>query len=401
MKFKLSILLLIIIIICNPACSEEIGNIFPVTGNPVIHSVPEIIVTGTTLVNLKDRISTGKGTSAKIVFNDGSIITMKENTEISLHRSFIKIKRGNSIFKMHKLGKKFKIYSPSLVVGIYGTEFILDVSTSGDTMVSLQTGKIKVSAIYGNKKSCFLNPGQSVIGTKKGLLEVYKTKLVLNIGTKDSSITSEQFEEIETGDEELENMESTGDLFFYDMIFRNTETKDRIDLSWCLKVNGYNELNGKKLESLSGEKVVINKLEPGYYDLTLIISGLEHTFPFELNSENSGSTLKLFLHRDIYKLYIGDMLIRIQTEEIEKHVKVFATSNGHRNRIYFKANDPKNEFTGFHVDVYQGYKLYFYSLVEAEQPSLMEFYYDGKVETGKKYIKLVPIKYAADHKIKF
>ena len=47
---------------------------------------------------------------------------------------------------------KYKISTPTCIIGIYGTEFIVDVSNSGDSVISLKTGKIKITAISGKKK---------------------------------------------------------------------------------------------------------------------------------------------------------------------------------------------------------------------------------------------------------
>ncbi|MCK5685241.1 FecR domain-containing protein, partial [bacterium] len=341
MNLKSILLLLLFITFCTFAHADVIGKIIPLTGIPVIHSTPVIQVVSPSNINLKDRISTGKGITAKAVLNNGSTIVLKENTEMTFHKTFIKVKHGKSSFTMHKTGNKFKIYTPAVVIGIYGTDFEVDVLPSGDSEISLQTGKIKVTSIWGNKDSKFLKPGESIKGTKSGLSKIFKTELVLNTGIQSVNFTTEQ-SEIVPEEEIFDNLELSGDLCCYIRIFQNNRKRSLIENTWIIKVNGYDKYNGQQLSFSGGQKAFIKNLEPGYYDFTIILNGIEYTFPYELNRENSESIIKLLFENFRFKIYIGNMLKNLQYPEILKHLKIYVTAGGIKNQLYFPDNDKRN-----------------------------------------------------------
>ncbi len=90
----------------------------------------------------KDIVTTGKNGTVSIVFNDGSILNLTENSIIAIDNFVFKpatkdfnfalnMKKGKGIFESGKIGKispeSFKLKFPDGVVGIRGTKFLLEV----------------------------------------------------------------------------------------------------------------------------------------------------------------------------------------------------------------------------------------------------------------------------------
>ncbi|MCK5683625.1 FecR domain-containing protein [bacterium] len=399
MNIKIILLLLLFINIITFSHANVIGKLIPLEGFSVIHGTPEIQVTKPTDLNTNDRISTGKGVTAKIILTNGTSIKLKENTELAIHKSFIKVKRGNSTFTFHKSGKKFKIFTPTVLLAVYGTEFIVEVSPAGDSVISLLKGKVEVTALSGNKNSSFLKPGESINGTKTGLSEVFKTKLVLNNRPDESKsipVLDEESEEIEE-----ENLEMNGNLRCFIKVSKNNPTMDVTSYPWLLKVNGYNKFNGKQLSYSGQQKAFINKLEPGYYDFSLIISGSEYTFPYDINPKTSGSTIKLFIERFLIKFSVGDMEKYLTNDELSKFIRIFVSNGDIRNQIYFKFQNTENKSSGYQVSIRECNQIGIGFPVEKEMPSLIELFYTGDAVTSRKHIKIIPIKNKYLYDVKF
>ena len=113
-----------------------------------------------------DIIRTGSGAAAEIMYNDGSKISVKENSSLRIGSSAIKGSDSPSLIsgritgKFAKLKKgKNKVYTPTIVCAIRGTEFDVSVSKSGDSRVDLADGKLDINNPYGKVK---LNRGQNV-----------------------------------------------------------------------------------------------------------------------------------------------------------------------------------------------------------------------------------------------
>lgn len=111
-----------------------------------------------------DIIKTGSGSNAEITYKDRSKIAIKEKSTVTVGNSGIKdsdnvsLSSGNIFATFLKMGKdnKKKVYTPTAVASVRGTEFKVSVSKSGETRVELDEGKLDLNNPYGEKK---LEPG--------------------------------------------------------------------------------------------------------------------------------------------------------------------------------------------------------------------------------------------------
>jgi FecR-like protein len=117
------------------------------------------------ILNSGDIIITGKRSSIVIKYDDQSKITINSNSKAKVGNLKIKGSSNISIFsgslsgKYSKLRKgSRKIYSPTTVAAIRGTEFTIGVSRSGKTNINLSEGKLDINNPYGRSK---LNSGEN------------------------------------------------------------------------------------------------------------------------------------------------------------------------------------------------------------------------------------------------
>jgi len=117
------------------------------------------------ILNSGDIIITGKRSSIVIKYKDQSKITINSNSKVKVGDLKIKGSDNISIFsgslsgKYTKLRKgSKKIYSPTTVAAIRGTEFTIGVSRSGKTNVNLSEGKLDINNPFGKKR---MNSGEN------------------------------------------------------------------------------------------------------------------------------------------------------------------------------------------------------------------------------------------------
>lgn len=93
-------------------------------------------------LQVKDIVVTEKDSSAGIIFDDGSSLTLGENSYIAIEEFVFKpleqefdfnlyIEKGKTVFKSGKIGKlapdNFQMRIPRGIIGIRGTKFLVDV----------------------------------------------------------------------------------------------------------------------------------------------------------------------------------------------------------------------------------------------------------------------------------
>ncbi|HCC48601.1 MAG TPA: hypothetical protein DEQ38_10885 [Elusimicrobia bacterium] len=126
-----------------------------------------------------DAVRTGKGAWCEILFRDGSFIKMDAQSETAAEElkagaqervfsfSFL---RGRALWLAGKVapGKKskFQVRTPSAVCAVRGTDFSVDVSTSGETTVGLFEGRLAVSGAGAEKE---LAAGSEAYAASAGL----------------------------------------------------------------------------------------------------------------------------------------------------------------------------------------------------------------------------------------
>ena len=400
MKFKLVLFLLLLITLITSANADVIGQLIPLKGKPVIHGTPEIKVVSPTDLNINDIISTGNGVKAKIILKDKTLLLLKENTRLKIHKNFIKIKHGFTTLRYFKTGKKYKVFTPTSIMSIYGTTFTVSVSLDGNSVVSLIEGIIKVTALYGNKKNHILNPGEFVKSSKSGLSDIFKIESVLKGKLIKDDTTIKKPEEIQNEEEEiLENLEMNGKFRCFIKIMKSK--LPMTSFPWMIKINGYNRFNGMQLAYVGEKKVFINKLEPGSYDFTVLTSGSEYTFPYEINAETSGSTINLSIKRIFIKFSLGDSKKYLSNEELSKTIRIFITSGDKRNQIFFKFQKHENKSPGYQVGIRERNEIGISIPAEIELPLLVELYYDGDTVTSTKHIKIRPVDNQIFYEVKF
>ncbi|MCD6306073.1 MAG: FecR domain-containing protein, partial [Deltaproteobacteria bacterium] len=150
--------------------AQLIGKITRLTGTATIYRVDvkdPIKVSRGMHVHLGDRIKTGAESRLRIELNDGSILSMAENADLNLdHFEFDpKEEKRSASFKMDigkvrvfakdllKFKKKdFKIRTPTAVVGVRGTVFLVWVLSRTITKVVCFENVIQVANILSPDK---------------------------------------------------------------------------------------------------------------------------------------------------------------------------------------------------------------------------------------------------------
>ncbi|MBN2401916.1 MAG: FecR domain-containing protein [Spirochaetes bacterium] len=104
-----------------------------------------------------DILKTGKGAFADILYEDGSVIKIKENSSIIVGNKSAKgsdslsVTSGIISAKFAKLQKDSarRVYTPTTVCAIRGTEFEVAVSDSADSKIQLSEGALQLLNPYG------------------------------------------------------------------------------------------------------------------------------------------------------------------------------------------------------------------------------------------------------------
>jgi len=104
-----------------------------------------------------DILTTGKGGIAAVSYNDGSEIRIRENSKIIIGNKHIKDSEDVSVIsgivkgKFSKLlkGNERKVYTPTTVCSVRGTDFLVGVSDGADSKVELTEGSLDVYNPYG------------------------------------------------------------------------------------------------------------------------------------------------------------------------------------------------------------------------------------------------------------
>ena len=108
-----------------------------------------------------DLLETLRETTAKLIYKDGTVVKLKPRTLIQVQPMMLKVFKGKTWYKFTKRGTEFKIVTPTLVAGIRGTQFEVDVTSRQKSFVSVLKGAVAVrSKVRG--PGVILRPGFSV-----------------------------------------------------------------------------------------------------------------------------------------------------------------------------------------------------------------------------------------------
>lgn len=131
-----------------------------------------------------DLVRTGEKSLAIISFLDGSILRVRENSEVAIYGDKKKreldknvlIDKGVIGFDVKKQeNEEFKFTTPTLVASIRGTSGYIEVGEDGSTLFSLETGLVNLEASSGAKQSSELTPGNTVSVNASGILNISTT----------------------------------------------------------------------------------------------------------------------------------------------------------------------------------------------------------------------------------
>ena len=147
----------------------------------------DVAKTGTFLYD-KGEVKTGSNSLALVLFMDGSLLRVRENTMLTIYgnkdgnkmKTNTYIDKGKLAFDVKKQGEdEFKFTTPTAVASIRGTSGLFKVDSLGTTLVGVE-GIIDVSCPNDPNKYGVLNPGQTVYLDQN-------CNLVINQSSKDDS----------------------------------------------------------------------------------------------------------------------------------------------------------------------------------------------------------------------
>ncbi len=104
-----------------------------------------------------DVVATGKKSLCTLKYNDGSNVEIRAESKIMVgnpntpNSDFVSLISGvvHGKFKKMQKGQGNKVYTPTAVCAIRGTEFIIASSESGESRIELEEGKLQVRNPFG------------------------------------------------------------------------------------------------------------------------------------------------------------------------------------------------------------------------------------------------------------
>lgn len=131
-------------VIDEPVADDHAALVKSVTGSVrVVRQQATVDAAGGTTLQVSDRIVTGPGASAAIVFRDGTLLTLGSGADI-LVRDYVFIpkdnkfafsvylSKGSAIYESGKIGKlspqSVTVETPKATVGVRGTRFLIEVN---------------------------------------------------------------------------------------------------------------------------------------------------------------------------------------------------------------------------------------------------------------------------------
>ncbi len=399
MKYIISSFFILFFLLSFNLCSQDsFGKIFPIKGIPVIKGNPAIQVTKPLPLKIKDKIATDGVSFAKVVYNDGTVLKLMPNSEITFHKSFLRMKKGNVFYNFKKQGQKFKIFVPAVLVGVYGTKFSINVINDNTAEVALFSGSVDAKALYGNKKKVKLTAGNMLIATRDGILKgpmpikksIHKTWQKFKIlGYKSSNKKGSSAEkkdkitEKPAVDEESE-LDTNGDIKYSIIPWANGP----IDSSFKVLINGCSSHNGKPLIGKRNQSLRLNDLEADTYDFEIFINGTKHSFTVDIDDSKNGFCQKIPYIKNVIELKIIGKNEYIVMKELEdQKFSAILHSEGEQKKL--------NIFHDGHFDIKEGAdnllwsrRKFFFNYPEESSPPSIEFIYSGDIEVKDKKIML-------------
>lgn len=105
-------------------------------------------------------IVTGSGSTAVLVYEDGTEITLKPDSKLTVgaqeeSKGFLSLLSGSLLAKVKKLSSsdQFSVVTPTAIAGVRGTTFAVTVGDTGETHVGVEEGRVEVDDPDGDGKN--------------------------------------------------------------------------------------------------------------------------------------------------------------------------------------------------------------------------------------------------------
>lgn len=134
------------------------GPVFvrPSSSGRFVKARPEQRLTGDTYVR------TDKGGRAEILLRDGTLLSLREDSQVLVNDMLVKAVRGRGVLgaasgvvevTVRKLGREesFQVVAPSAVLGVRGTRFLVETLPDGSVVVQVLEGEVAVAAVGGGE----------------------------------------------------------------------------------------------------------------------------------------------------------------------------------------------------------------------------------------------------------
>lgn len=163
-KFTLCSLLVLVSLVLTPATvlaaeNNEVGTISFVSGKAelkrgAIDLWTKIVKDEPIQVN--DMLRTGNSTMVTVNYQDGAILKIKSNTHVEFKLNGMRMRFGKTWYKIVKRGSGFEVQTPTMLAGIRGTVFDVDVDYTGKSKLRVMQGTV---AVTGQENTVFVNAG--------------------------------------------------------------------------------------------------------------------------------------------------------------------------------------------------------------------------------------------------
>lgn len=158
--YRFSVMMALVVMI-NLWHSSE-GNSLEVSyivGDVKLHRSTKVVpLAMDTKFTAGDIISTGKKSFCTLTYTDGSVVEIRSESKIAVGNENVKgsdyvslisgVVHGKFV-KMQKGGSGNKVYTPTAVCAIRGTEFSIASGGAGDSKVQLEEGKLEIRNPFG------------------------------------------------------------------------------------------------------------------------------------------------------------------------------------------------------------------------------------------------------------
>ncbi len=394
---RVSIIICLMIVLSIPSFASSIGVVTQLEGNPGIVRKGIKINEKEMPIYVGDTFKTENGQKAMVKLDGRALFTVAPSTIVKFKKKFVFIKRGNTVFQVFKQTKKFRVYTPSVTIGVYGTRFSVAVDDHGTTDVELFDGSVKVTAIKGKKEVVRMVPGQKVKVTNKGVLKMMFAKK--NEAATEKIITNNtEVEEVLS-----EELETSGSIRYSVMPARNGSKPPRpMKIPFRILVNNCMFLNGKELLSFYGNSLQISGLEEETYGMTVMINGIPYKWDIDFSSQDEKRQKIIEYRRFRIIVSIGDLRgLKAQRELVKLKGKVFYEDQCVELPVVYDLSKKTTDKIMIYEATFEGGALLFYYPVEYDTFPLLELEYTGDADVETKIIKLQIVSNRGSYSIKF